>query len=242
MKIYKWTKNIQFYLFPPACCLCRQPGEGGLDLCAACRGRIHRIKRPCTGCGLPLPDSQGGNCGFCLGHRPPIDTCCAPLQYDDPVSRLVTGFKYRRQLHQGRLLSQLMVPALRAHYRAHRLDWPDLLVPVPLHPSRLRQRGFNQALELARWLGRDLGLALHPHAVRRRTPGRDQRTLNARERRDNLRGVFCLPHAAPVEGKAVAIVDDVITTLSTASAVAALLRRHDVRRIDVWAPARTLRD
>lgn len=242
MKIYQWTKNIQLCIFPPVCCLCRQPGADGLDLCTACRGRMRRIERPCTGCGLPLRDAQTGNCGFCLTQRPPLDTCCAPFQYVDPVSRLIAGFKDRHQLQQGRLLSQLMVPALRSHYRTHRLDWPDLLVPVPLHPSRLRQRGFNQALELARWFGRDLGLALQPHAIRRPAPGRDQRGLNARERRANLRGVFSLAQPAMVMNKTVAIVDDVITTLSTASAVAALLRQHGALRIDVWAPARTLRD
>lgn len=248
MKNYSWPKIVQEWLFPAVCCLCRATGQTGLDLCTICHRRIRSVERPCLRCGLPLPDTlashghPASHCGFCLRYRHQVDNCCAPLEYADPLSRLVAGFKYHQQLHQGRLLSQLMIPALKAHYRDQQLDWPHLLIPVPLHPARLRQRGFNQALELARWLGKDLGLKAQPRVIRRHSQGPDQHTLNARERRANLRNVFSVSSPSFIAGCNLAIVDDVITTLSTVSVMAALLKQHGAQRVDVWAPARTLHD
>lgn len=239
---YNWLKFAQSWLFPACCCLCRRPGTAGLDLCKTCLNQFRWVDKPCPGCGLPLTAPSGNTCGFCIRYALPVDLCCTPLRYADPVNHLVTGFKYQRQLHQGRLLSRLMISSLGRHYRALGVDWPALLVPVPLHPSRLRQRGFNQALELARWLGRDLGIPLQTDLIRRTAQGRDQHSLNARERRRNLQGLFRFSADTTLAGRPVAIVDDVVTTLSTASALATLLKAHGAGRVDVWAPTRTIRD
>jgi ComF family protein len=183
---------------------------------------------------LPLGNPGDPRCSRCLRRAPVWDALFAPFRYDPPLDRLVHRFKYQGHLDAARLLGELMVAAVTTA----RIPRPDYLVPVPLHPRRLRERGFNQALEAARPLAGALGLPLLPGAAERVRPTVSQAGLSARMRRHNLRGAFASAEAPP--GSHIAIIDDVVTTGATVAALTKTLKEAGVARVDVWALARAV--
>jgi ComF family protein len=232
--VYGWSKRILDLIYPPHCILCGDHGHADLDLCPACLADLPHNRLCCTVCALPLagPDTQALICGQCQRKPPAFDHCLAPFRYEGRVRELITGFKFRGSLATGRLLSNLLGDFLTRQD----LELPDALIPVPLHTARLRQRGYNQALELARPVARRLGVPLRPTACRRARPTPPQSGLDQRERRRNLRGAFEL--AGPIRADHWVILDDVVTTGSTVGELARLLKRAGAQRVDVWALAR----
>ncbi len=230
-----WRDLIHGWLHPGRCVLCGDPGTRRRDLCRHCAGALPSLARPCPGCALPLPaaTAPGTLCGRCLRRPPPYDRLLAPLLYAAPADWLVQQLKFGGRLNCGRLLGEIL-----AEHVAGAMPWrPQLLVPMPLHARRLRERGFNQADEIARPLARRLGIAVRNGAVRRVRDTASQAGLGLRERRRNLRGAFL---AAPGSlGEDVAIVDDVVTTGASVHELARALRRGGARRIQVWAVCRT---
>lgn len=230
----------------PRCQGCGEPGAEGLDLCPACEAALPRIQMACAACGLPLRASYaraldcGANlgerrCDACLRSPPPITRVVAPFLYAAPLDRWLPRFKFHHDLAAGRLLSQLMLEACAAAPR------PDALVPVPLHRMRLRSRGYDQALELAKPLARALSLPLRTDLLQRQRATSAQSSLHASERHENLRGAFRIAPAAmggPLP-QHVALVDDVMTTGATLHAAAHVLAEAGVSRIDAWTCART---
>lgn len=221
-------------LYPPDCLLCGAPCEGSRPLCTSCLRDLPRNTACCRLCALPLPNAAAGSlCGACGDRRPALDRVIAPLLYTDPVDRLIGEFKFHGQLHVGRLLAQLLGDAIEAQAS----DRPEVIIPVPLHSSRLRRRGYNQALELARGLSRRFCIPLDYRAGRRILPTLPQAGLSGKTRRTNLRGAFSVREGLPY--RHVAIVDDVVTTGSTLGELARALKQRGIIRIDAWALART---
>lgn len=218
-------------LWPSRCLACDDPGQEGLDLCAACEAGLPANTRACPGCALPLP-TPGGPCGGCLQRRhSPLAEVHAAFLYAAPLDRLLPRLKFAGDLAAGRLVSQLMTERLAGAPR------PQALVPVPLHRARLRRRGFDQALELARPLGRALGLPVLDGALIRHRLTVEQSRLDADARRANLRNAFIARPRLPLPAH-VALVDDVMTTGATLRAAAIALRRAGVARVDAWVAAR----
>ena len=172
--------------------------------------------------------SAPGVCGDCLRDPPLLAQTRAVFVYGFPLDRLVPRFKFHRDLAAGRLMADLMAGALMSAPR------PDALVPVPLHARRIRQRGYDQALELARPVARELGLPL-VEGLQRVRATHAQSELDAAARRRNLRGAFVARPGLPAH---VALVDDVMTTGATLRAAAMALRRAGVERVDAWVCAR----
>lgn len=199
-------------VFPPRCCLCGFEGATlDLDLCSFCFAE------------LPWDTSPGN--------------ALTALRYEPPADDLIRKLKYQGVLPHARVLGVLLAEAARDR----RVELPRLLLPVPLHAARFRERGFNQALAIARHAGRMLEIPWTSTALRRVRDTPSQTTLDVFERRQNLRGAFALnPRAAQrlSDAQHVAIVDDVITTGSTVGEIRALLLAAGVRRIDTWAVAR----
>ena len=216
--------------WPPRCLVCGQRGHGGRDLCLPCRDALPWNSPACPTCALPLP-APAPACGACLKHAPPLDAVHAACVYARPLDRLLPRFKFHGDLAAGRLLSQLMADAF-----AH-LPRPDALVAIPLHRSRLRQRGYDQALELARPLARRLGIPLQRDLLLRRHATAAQSELSAPARRRNVHRAFAVDVAATLPAHVV-LVDDVMTTGATLHAAATALRRAGVTRVDAWVCAR----
>jgi ComF family protein len=215
-------------LLPGSCLLCGDDSEWGLQLCADCLTLLPTNGHACQQCALPVPT---GNrlCGQCLKHPPPTDFSHCHWQYRSPMDRLIHALKFRSELSMARTLGRLMLPELEL------LDRPEMLIPVPLHPARLRHRGYNQAIELYREASGSLAIPMARHHVVRTRATRPQVELDAKERRRNLRSVFLVRDSLPAH---VAILDDVITTGATVNELALTLKRAGVEKVSVWAVAR----
>lgn len=222
-------------LLPPTCVLCGAPGQHELDLCAGCLRDLPRNERCCPRCGIPLSDAQpaGTLCGKCLRRPPPYETCHAAFLYLDPVPAMIGGAKFHGRLNLARLLGILLARSLSRH----RADMPEAIVPVPLHPRRMRERGYNQALEIAKAAGAVLGVPVDGRCCVRTRAVTPQEGLQKAERRRNVRGAFAMRRG--IETRHVALLDDVVTTGSTAAEVTRVLREGGAERVDLWAVART---
>jgi ComF family protein len=222
-------------VYPSTCLLCGAPGEKGIDLCTHCRNDLPRNLNPCRQCALPLPAEAPANalCGECSKKPPPFERSEAPFLYQHPVAELISGLKFHQKLAHSRLLAQLLLN----HIEQDLDELPQLLIPVPLHRSRMQERGYNQALELARPLSRGLDIPLDFSSCLRIRPTPPQSSLHKKERHRNVRGAFEI--RGEIAARHVALVDDVATTGSTVKELARMLRRHGIKRVDVWVLART---
>lgn len=228
----KWWFSIQEWWVPRACVLCAGDTRGR-DLCAWCRQVLPRIVEGCRGCGVPV--ASGDLCAGCLERPPPFDRVCIPYRYEPPVSSLVLRLKFRHRLEIAPSLGALLLDSVRRLPAAT----PDVIVPVPLHPARLRRRGFNQSLEIARPLAKDLSLPLAPALVKRSRDTAAQSSLgDPVARRRNVRGAFEVDVRRSAGIRHAAIVDDVVTTGATAAEIARTLKRAGIARVDLWSVAR----
>ena len=213
-------------LFGGSCFLCR--GAATDLLCPSCDADLPRLAAPCCPrCALPSP--RGELCGRCLNEAPHYDATVAALAYEFPADVLVHALKFRGELAIAGLLGGLLSNQINTVEI-------DRVIPVPLSSARLRERGYNQSVEIARRLGAQLDLAL---CVRERdTPA--QMDLPYAERRRNVRGAFRCTR--PLAGARVAVVDDVMTTGATLNEVASVLKQAGAARVVNWVVARTLPD
>jgi len=234
--VYKWINNIQNWLLPRTCVLCGQAGQETLALCCECHNDLKIIENSCQLCAIPLPQSaQGGLCGKCIHEPPAFDSSISLFAYETPVSQLIQSLKFHQKLAHAHLLGNL----LATHIAARQLPLPDCILPVPLHAKRLRERGFNQSLELARPVSRALGIPIAQNLLQRvrHTPAQSQ--LKFRERAKNVRKAFALK-AATVPAH-IAILDDVVTTGATCNAIAVSLKKAGAEKIEIWSIARSLK-
>ena len=230
-------------LFPPTCSLCDLPSATRLDLCGPCQETLPRVRFSCFTCGLPLVDSDAAHlpgkltermlCGKCLAEPSPIDEAIIPFVYEAPIDYMVKRLKFSADMKYSRLMGEL----LAQHVSQGCSIWPDCLIPVPLHHSRLLGRGYNQAFQIADIIGRRLHIPVQQDCARRISSQAPQATLNARDRSKNLRSAFAVN--ASVANNKIAIIDDVYTTGATTRALAATLKKAGAQSISVWAFART---
>jgi ComF family protein len=227
-----WRERVVGMLrttLPQTCALCAAP-TGTALICAACAGALPRLPQACPRCALPSGD--GNLCGQCLAHPPAFDRSFAAFVYAFPLDRLVQSFKYRGTLAYAGWFAQAMLER-RAEPPA-----ADVLVPVPLARGRQRERGFNQALEIARPLSRWTGIPLAPAAARRVRDTPPQAALPWSERAQNIRGAFeC---AVDLTGRRVMVIDDVMTTGASLDEFAGTLKRAGAASVENWLIARTL--
>ncbi|MCX2888971.1 ComF family protein [Pseudomonas sp. DCB_BI] len=227
--VYKWS------LINQMCLLCDVPAGQHYPLCMACEQELPWLGDQCRYCALPLPMADLA-CAQCCRRLPAFEQVIALWHFGFPVDTLISRFKHNRQWPVGRLLAELLGHGL-LHRFAEGLPRPDLLLPVPLARRRLRERGFNQAGMLGRWLSSQLGLPCDDRLLLRTRETPAQQWLDAKARRRNLRQAFTV--AGDVTGKHVAIIDDVLTTGATAQAIAQVLREAGAHKVDVYCLART---
>jgi len=200
------------------------------DLCPACLSSLPRLTSPhCRICALPAGASEV--CGACLAHPPAFDGTVAALSYAFPVDALIHSLKYRGNLAMASVLAQLF------NTLAGATPLPDFIVPMPLHPIRLRERGFNQAMEIGQSVSRHFGAALLPTACKRIKDTPSQAGLPWKEREKNIRNAFVCE--ANLTGRRIAILDDVLTTGATLNELAKVIRRCGASEVTGWIIART---
>lgn len=215
---------------PQACVLCAAPA--GSDLaCAACVDGLPRLPAACPRCALPSPG--GALCGACLAYPPAFDRSQAAFEYAFPIDRLVQQYKYHGALAHADWFAERML--------ALRPDAPraDVIAAVPLARARQRERGFNQALEIARPLARRTGIRLAPDLLVRVRETPPQASLPWLERGDNIHGAFAC--STDLTGLRVLVIDDVMTTGASLEEAARTLKRAGAASVENWLVARTLR-
>ena len=212
------------------CLLCDAPGGTIANLCDACAHELPTLSNPCVICGASaIPRTK--LCPACTTRRPPVDRTVCALAYSPPVDYLVGRLKFHRDLRVIPALAGLLLRAVAPG------SGMDGLVPVPITAPRLRGRGFNQALEIARVLSKGTGVRITRAVHRRRGADTPQSSLrDTAARRANVAGAF---QARADIGGHVAIVDDVVTTGATVNALARCLKGAGASRVEVWAVART---
>ena len=236
----KWLRDLLNSLFPRVCALCDAPGHKHLDLCDRCIADLPWLKNCCAVCAVPLPTIQlppnkPTLCGQCLTNEPYFSRCISAFEYRFPVDKLIVEFKFSQQLIIGKALAYLTAEIILQ--QTAEADLPDLLVPVPIHPKRLRQRGFNQALEIADVISQRLKIPVDYQSCSRIINTTSQKSLSAKGRRSNLKGAFFVNRS--FTDQSIAIVDDVMTTGATAEALARCMVSAGARNVQVWTLART---
>jgi ComF family protein len=215
----------------PACVLCSRPA-GDSGLCLACLTALPSADGVrCPICASPMPTATATLCGRCIQRRPNYDYAVAALEYVSPVDYLVGGLKYSHDLSAARALAFVLARVLEHE------PYPDAVLPMPIAPDRMRERGFNQATEIARYACSEFGIRVLPGIAQRTSAGVPQASLPWRERAKNVRGVF--KTHSDFAGKTIAVIDDVLTTGSTLDELASVLKRAGARSVTGWIVART---
>ena len=220
-------------LLPPACLLCgeRLPhGASASEFCPGCQAGLPQpVPARCPVCAVAYraPTPSLHHCESCLRHQPPFTRVHAVGPYAGTLQEAVQRFKYRGQLTLERPLGNRLVAALRAGHATR----PHLVIPVPLHRERLRSRGYNQALQLARQIGRQFDVPVAADLLRRTRATAPQQGLTAAARHGNLRGAFAATRS--LRGQRILLVDDVMTTGTTARECAAVLGAAGAAAIEV---------
>ncbi len=245
----KWLNIVQSIVMPTVCVLCGDQGSHlhahprksafnkGIDLCAKCRIDLPPHTTACARCAEPLVPPLDNThfiealCGRCQSQPPAFERCQAMLSYEAPANHLLQGLKFNGRLEMAQILGELMASWLEDVID----NQPDVLIPMPLHSDRLRERGFNQAVELARPIAKRLKLHMELHNCIRQKTTAPQSDLSRKERMKNVRGAFEV--LKPVSGHVV-IIDDVMTTGSTAHELAKTLLQAGATSVDVWVCAR----
>lgn len=216
-------------LLPRACLLCGAPAHEAV--CPGCAADLPRLAAPlCPVCAAPL-GVPAPACGACLAHPPAFDATYAPLRYTYPVDRLVQQLKYQSRLASAEFFAQCMLADGRPA--------GTLILPVPLSANRLRARGFNQALEIARPLARALGIPIDTASLTRPRETLPQSRLPWRSRGANVKHAFAC--SRDLSGLAVIVIDDVMTTGATLDAIARVLKDHGATHVANWAATRAVK-
>jgi ComF family protein len=227
-------------ILPPLCHICHSfiPDAGSLHICQNCRDTLPLVVPPlCPVCGIPFT-GVGSNhpCGHCITHPPHFDAAHANFLYEGPIRKLIHAFKYSRSIHLRYPLALLTAEGLKTALSEHA---PHLIVPIPLHKSRLRQRGFNQAVLLGNEISQQLSLPMLPDAMARTRQTEPQITLSAAERRVNVKGAFSVRKHEAIAGKRILLLDDVMTTGSTMDECARELKKAGAAAVIAVTTART---
>lgn len=233
---HQFKNALSDLFFPPVCGFCEAVSvESGAPLCENCLDSIEEISGPiCIQCGLPIPGlsplTPAGTCGRCLADPPKYKRARYGVYYQGTVRDALLRFKFAGALHTASALSLILTEAFRRHFESGDFD---LIVPVPIHRTRLIHRGFNQVVELGKRLSRDTGIALDRASFQKVKDTVPQVGLTRAARVKNLRGSFGVRRPDRIRGRNILLVDDVTTTGSTIAEASKTIMRAGASRVDV---------
>ncbi|TDT43283.1 ComF family protein [Halospina denitrificans] len=230
----RWVNSGRCGLHLSRCVLCLARA-GRTGLCEPCLQDLPANHTACERCALPLtaPNPQR-LCSACLLRSPAQDFCLTPWRYEFPIDQMIRRYKYDGWRAPGRALALNWADQVTGTLP----EIPQALIPAPIAPERLPERGFSQTAEIADWISRETGTPLETGLLQRHPGYQPQAGLDRGKRRRNLQGAFYVTTRTGMP-EHVAIVEDVITTGASGDAMAACLREAGIRRVDLWALART---
>ena len=233
----QWLNNSQLlnfnalkhHIFKQKCLLCASPQTNTHAVCGACLDELPwHPSTSCPQCGL---SSSRQLCGSCISSPPDFDATHAVFLYQYPIDKMMQRYKYGNMLNISHTFGQLL--ADKSAFEAI-----DLIIPMPMHPTRIKERGFNQALEIAKVLSKNHPQKLDYKSVIRQTLTPPQASLALKERVKNIKGAFKVN--SDLVGKRIAIVDDVMTTGASLNELAKTLKKAGASHVECWVVARTL--
>jgi len=234
----QWLNKLFDFFLPHSCVLCGDICVRDVDLCIDCEQELPLIKYACHHCAAPLFNDATIICGACLRKKPPFDCAFALFHYQDEIKKLLTDLKFHQQLVNAKLLGILMVKQLKQKDCYLKESKPEYIIPIPLHSKRLKERGFNQSVEIARPIAKAFNIPIDCYSCKRIKYTEAQSSIPAKDRKSNVHNAFYVKDN--FKPNYVAIVDDVMTTGYTVSEFAMTLRRNGVKKIDVWCCAKTM--
>jgi ComF family protein len=234
-KFIALRSRFYHWLMPRLCVLCGNLAQQELNLCQPCQQNLPILPDSCPQCAQFLAAKLNSRCGACLSHSPPFDRTFALFPYAPPIIPLIIQLKFQHQLSIAETFGTLFVQRIRHTWYVNR-PLPDLILPLPLHKERLRERGFNQAVEIAKPIAKALRLPLDTQGIKRAKATLAQSGLSAAKRKQNMSHAFIA--LRPYTGLSLAVLDDVITTGHTMTAICRLLKQQGAKNIDVWCCAR----
>jgi ComF family protein len=233
-KVNNWINIIQYSLFPPSCIFCSKKPESFIDLCNACQKGLLALDTQCIYCAqaLEIQATKQQICGRCQKAPPAFDTVYAPHQHQGEVRYLINQLKFEKSYKNSRLLGLLLSEFLLTE----KVLLPDIIIPVPLHSERYRQRGYNQTLEIAKVTSKELHIPIDYKSCIRIQNTPHQISLSLKQRHQNIKGAFTVKQ--PMVAKHIAILDDVMTTGATANELAKMLKSAGAKQVDIWVSTR----
>lgn len=214
------------------------PTHDHQDLCLPCQKALPWLKNACPRCAFPLTETNDKHalCGDCLKNSPQYSRTIALFSYQFPIDHLISGLKFANKLIYCQILGNIMAETITNYYQNKPL--PEIIIPIPLHVQRLKERGYNQALELAKPIAKKLQIGLDRYSFIRIKTTKAQALISAKQRKQNIKNAF-LPRKT-INYKYVAIIDDVVTTGNTVREFSNILIANGIQKIDIWCCARTI--
>ncbi len=230
--------GISKSIYPEICHNCNTPtltDERGL--CTECRHGLKLILNPCSICGEELTEiiSTASICGRCQKEKRHYNKVIAPFYFSPPLDGVIHKMKISRKISNCTLIADLIYEQIVLR----QIEMPDCLIPAPTNPAKLRQRGFNQATEIAKQLGKRLGITVRNDLIIKKSNTKRQSQLQYNQRQSNLKNAFIL--SRPIRYEHIAIIDDVVTTTATANELAKIAKQNGVKKVQVWACARSIK-
>lgn len=248
---------LQRFFLPFTCVLCGDLSSLNKDLCVACFENLPKLGYGCRVCGTVIPSDARNllpmhisyvkrsltsfgmtdvTCGQCLKSPPYFDRTIALFTYTHPIDKFIIALKFQQKLMYAKLLGELFAEYIAMYYQNDTL--PELVIPVPLHKNRLRERGFNQALELSKPIEKKLNLKINTKSCQKIRHSEAQSLISAKHRQKNVKKSFAV--VKNIKAKHIAILDDVMTTGHTVNELSKVLKNSGIEKIDVWCVARTI--
>jgi len=231
--VNNWLNIIQECILPPTCILCGDSGFNSQDICEACYSDIQKNISCCYRCAEVFETTNIAPqlCGHCLSKTPHFNETYAPFIHQGIVRHLIAALKFQKHYKNARLLANLLSTHLDKT-----AETPELIIPMPLHKQRYKERGFNQSFEIAKTVSKQLKVPIDSRSCIRQRNTPHQTNLSAKQRHKNMNNAFQVIKS--IDAQHVAILDDVMTTGSSANELAKVLKKSGVARVDVWVCAR----